>query len=279
MTLEPATLDFGAVVAGESAVRSFALTSTGTLPFASFVTIPSGGDVGAFGVEHDGCSLQQLTTGTPCDVAVRFSPPSSGAYAATLLMIGGDGDPAIVPLKGSGLEAPAASGGDPGAASGDPSAASGGDSGPASGDPSAASGGASAHVAAAHARRVVGVAFARGGRPARVAAGRVELGRARCAGAPRCRVVVRSRVYALVGSSAQAARRRARMTSARGDVVLWRLRTAGRRVRVAIPPGLHGRPALLVARLRTHAPGRRTSTRLVAVRLAPAGDAGTAARR
>ena len=100
MTLDPSALDFGALAVGDSAVRSFALTSTGTLPFTAFVTIPVGGDVGAFHVQSDGCVLQRLATGTPCQVAVRFTPTAAGSFASRLLMIGGDGDPAMVPLQG-----------------------------------------------------------------------------------------------------------------------------------------------------------------------------------
>ena len=107
MTLEPSALDFGSVAVGDSVVRSFTVTSTGNLSFQSLVAIPSGGDVGPFRVEHDGCSLQQLITGASCDVAVRFTPPAAGAYAATLLLIGGEDQPGIVPLKGAGVAAPA----------------------------------------------------------------------------------------------------------------------------------------------------------------------------
>ena len=56
VTLEPSSLDFGSVAVGDSALRSFTLTSTGNVPFQSIVAIPSGGDVGAFHVEQDGCS-------------------------------------------------------------------------------------------------------------------------------------------------------------------------------------------------------------------------------
>ncbi len=86
VTLEPSSLDFGSVAVGDSAVRAFTLTSTGNLPFQSIVAIPSGGDVGGFRVEHDGCSLQQLVTGSACDVPSRSQLGASqlreGAMAA-----------------------------------------------------------------------------------------------------------------------------------------------------------------------------------------------------
>jgi len=235
VTLDPASLDFGTVVAGESVVRAFSLTSVGTLPFGSFVTIPSGGDVGAFRVERDGCSLHQLPTGVACEVAVRFTPPAAGAFSATLLLIGGDSDPAVVPLSGSAVAAAAAPAGPP----------------PPPASP----------------RAVADVAFdGPAGLPAAVVRGRVDLGLARCVGAPRCTVVVRARVYALAASGARVARGR-RMASARTDVVLWRLRASGRRARLTLPGALRGTPALLVARLRTHADGHAVGARTLVVPL------------
>ncbi len=242
VTLDPTALDFGALAVGDSAVRSFSLTSTGTLPFTAFVTIPSGGDVGVFHVERDGCVLQQLATGTPCQVAVRFAPTAAGSFASTLLMIGGDGDPAMVPLQGTGVAAPA------------PSVA------PA----------AIAPPAAPAPAPVAGVAFdAAPGLPAPYAHGRVDLGLAHCVGAARCTVVVRARVYALAATGAVASSRTATMTSARTDVVLWNLRARGLRTRLGLPAGLRGRPALLVATLRTQATGRRTGVRTLVVALVP----------
>jgi hypothetical protein len=216
-------------------VRSFTLTSTGNLPFQSIVAIPSGGDVGGFRVEHDGCSLQQLVTGSACDVAVRFAPPAVGAYAATLLLIGGDSQPGIVPLKGAGAPAPTPS---------------------------------QVMTPPADAEPLADVAFdAPAGLPAPVARGRIDLGNARCVAAERCTVVVRARVYALASGRARAARRRG-ITSARTDVVLWHLRASGGHARLGLPASLRGRPALLVAKLRTHTADRRGVSRTLVVPLA-----------
>lgn len=236
VTLAPGSLDFGSVAVGDSAVRSFTLTSTGNLPFQSIVAIPSGGDVGGFRVEHDGCSLQQLVTGSACDVTVRFAPPTVGAYAATLLLIGGDSQPGIVPLKGAGAPVPAPA----------PSPVV---------TPAAAS------------DPLADVAFdAPAGLPAPVARGRIDLGNARCVAAERCTVVVRARVYALASPRASMARHRG-ISSARTDVVLWHLRASGGRARLGLPASLRGRPALLVATLRTHAAGRQGVSRTLVVSL------------
>jgi hypothetical protein len=238
VTLAPSSLDFGSVAVGDSAVRSFTLTSTGNLPFQSLVAIPSGGDVGGFRVEHDGCSLQQLVTGSACDVAVRFAPPAVGAYAATLLLIGGESQPGIVPLKGAGAPAPAP------APVPSPVVAP-----PVASEP------------------LADVAFdAPAGLPAPVARGRIDLGNAHCVAVTRCTVVVRARVYALVSPRASMARHPG-ITSARTDVVLWHLRASGGHARLGLPASLRGRPALLVATLRTHAADRRGVSRTLVVPL------------
>jgi hypothetical protein len=234
VTLDPSALDFGSVTVGDSAVRSFTLTSTGNLSFQSLVAIPSGGDIGAFRVEHDSCSLQQLITGAACDVAVRFTPPAAGAFAATLLLIGGEDQPKIVPLKGAGAPAPVPS-------------------------PIVTPPAVSAPLA--------DVAFDRPtGLPAHVARGRIDLGTARCVAAVRCSVVVRARVYALASHRASTASRRG-ISSARTDTVLWHLRASGGHAQLGLPASLRGRPALLVAKLRTHAAGRPGVARTLVVPL------------
>lgn len=244
VTLDPSSLDFGAVAVGDSTVRAFTLTSTGNLPFQTIVALPSGGDVGAFRVERDGCSLQQLATGAACDVAVRFTPSAAATYSATLLMVGGNDAPTVVPLRGSGV-APAAT-------------------------PAAAGDSTAAAPAAPPALLPADVTFGmRAGMSATFARGRVDLGVARCVGAERCRAVVRARVFALATGSQGA------LSSARTDVVLWGLRASGSRVGLSLPAGLRGTPSLLVARLRIHAVDRPTGVRTLVVPLT-AGPAASA---
>lgn len=253
--IEPGALEFGSVAVGESATRAFTLASTGTLPFQSFVAMPAGGDVGAFRVMHDGCSLQP-PSGAPCTVVVRFAPLEPGVASAVLLLIGGESEPAIVPLRGTGA-APAP-------------APPAGPAAPAVAPPPAAAP-AGAPRSARKRRPSVDVRLATAaGELTAYSRGRIALGRARCAGARRCTVVVRTRVFAVAGDGrAHAASARAQMTSVRGDALLWRLRGKGRPVRIALPLGLRGRPALLVARLRVRAPDRRATVRTLVVPLAP----------
>ncbi len=247
VTLDPPALDFAALAAGDSAVRTLRLTNSGSLPFQFIVAIPSGGDVGAFHVEHDGCSLQQLATGAACDMAVRFAPSAAGAYAATLLLVGGSSQPVVVQMHGSGVAAPAA-----------PAAA------PTEAAPTAESRTAAA-VDPPFAQIVLDAA---GGLPVPIARGRIQLGAAHCVEVARCSVVVRARVYAVAAGTARFRGRGRGVTSARTDVVLWRLRSAGGRVRLTLPAGLRGTPAVLVATLRVHADGRQTGVRTLVVPLA-----------
>lgn len=243
VTLEPQALAFGAVAVGADATRALTLTSTGTLPFQSFVALPTGGDVGAFRVERDGCSLQQLAPGQPCTISVRFAPLAAGEATATLLLIGGANEPAAVPLHGSGVLAAS------------PSSAQS----PADGATAAA-----AAAAAAAPRAAADVVFdAPTGLPARVKHGRIDLGRVHCKATARCVVTVRSRVFAVAAGGG-------RITSIRGDAVQWRLRDGGARATLVLPPRLHGRPSLLVVRLRTRAEGHSAGTRIHVVRLVSA---------
>jgi Abnormal spindle-like microcephaly-assoc'd, ASPM-SPD-2-Hydin len=113
-------------------------------------------------------------------------------------------------------------------------------------------------------RGIAGIAFERpAGSPAPFAHGRIDLGVVRCAPARvRCRVTVRARVYALGA--------RASHVSGAGWTARWRP-GSGAHVGLALPAGLRGTPALLVARLRTSAAGRRSSTRMLVASLVRSG--------
>jgi hypothetical protein len=80
---------------------------------------------------------------------------------------------------------------------------------------------------------------------------------------------VRARVYAVAAAGTVTSSRAGAVSSARTDVVLWNLQARGVRTRLGLPAGLHGRPALLVATLRTRAAGRRTGVRTLVVSLVP----------
>ncbi len=102
---DPAELDFGTVDVGAEAMRTVHVRNVGNIPFQTIVALPSGGDVGAFRVVADSCSLQALAPNAGCDLSVRFSPLRLGAAEAGLLVIQGDGQPLVVRLHGSGRQA------------------------------------------------------------------------------------------------------------------------------------------------------------------------------
>lgn len=103
--LSPQALDFGAVSVGDSLTRTVTLLNTGNLPFQAIVVLPTGGDVGAFGVAADSCAMQQIAPGDTCALTVRFAPQAAGIADATLTVIRGDADPLQLTLHGDGRQA------------------------------------------------------------------------------------------------------------------------------------------------------------------------------
>ncbi len=107
VTPAPAELDFGAVDVGEAVVRTVTLQNTGNLPYQSIVALPTGSGVGAYRVTQDTCSLRQMDPGDSCTLAVRFAPLAPEEAVANLMVIGGNGAPALVALRGLGRQAAA----------------------------------------------------------------------------------------------------------------------------------------------------------------------------
>jgi hypothetical protein len=322
----PDTLDFGSLEVGDAATRTVTIANTGNLPWQAIVALPASGDVGAFRIVRDSCAMQVLQPAGSCALDVRFAPASAATVQATLMVINGEGPPALVALRGSGrqpatviapgsadfgeqavgsasdartlavvnagsgtLRIPAVGiGGEdadqfrvagesctaallPPAAScavrvrfapgvaGDAAAvlrlATNDDAGVVSA-PLAGTG----TIAPPPAVLRAGVAFSWGdGLPAPFAAGRIDLGIARCAPAVvRCAVHVSARVYAIRAGGGT--------TSARGRAVVWHP-GSGTHASLTLPRKLRGTPALLVARLRTSAAGRRGSRRTLVVPL------------
>jgi hypothetical protein len=170
----PDALDFGGIALGASATRSFAIASTGNLPLQLIVALPTSGDVGAFRVVTDGCSMHTLTPATTCTLRVRFEPLAAGAAQATLTLIRGDGAPLQVALRGDGRRSPA----------------------PVVPDPPVAP---------------AAVAFGwTAGSPAPFAHDRIDLGIARCVRSAHCSVTVRPRIFTAATSTARAGRVRGR---------------------------------------------------------------------
>jgi hypothetical protein len=238
VTATPNPLDFGTVDVGATTLRSVTLENTGNQFFQSIVAIPVGGDVGAFRVIEDGCSMLVLAPGIGCKLRLRFAPYAIDNFEARLGIIG-QGNPTLVTLRGVGREP---------AALAEPE------------DSSVGSAAAERKTAAKKPRKAARVAFNwRRGLPAPYSGRRVDLGEARCQGALACRVSVRAW---FVTSAANAAG--TRTTPVRRST--WWL-ASGSPVSVWVPRGLKGSPLRLVADLRTRAAGRPTGVQRMNVRL------------
>jgi hypothetical protein len=249
VTATPNPVDFGTVELGDSSTRSVTLQNTGNVFFQSMVAIPVGGDVGAFRLLEDGCSMRVLAPSVGCKLKLTFEPYEADNAEAALAVIG-EGDPALVTLRGVGVEPPA----EPVAHA--PSAAT----------TETAAAAASAKPAARTARpktakRPARVAFNwRRGLPAPFRGSRVDLGVARCVGAPTCRVSVRAwYVTAAAGLAAgtrtTSVRRATWWVGSGSPVALW------------IPQGLGGKPRRLIAELSTRAAGLPIRSQRLNVRL------------
>ncbi len=231
VTATPNPVDFGAATVGESVTRSVTMQNTGNVFFQSMVAIPVGGDVGAFRLVEDGCSMRVMAPTVSCKMKIRFTPFEAEHAEATLAIIG-EGDPVLITLRGDGV-----------AAAGD--------------EPTAAKPASKSKPAKKPAR----VAFNwRRGLPAPYQGNRVDLGVARCVGAPTCRVSVRAwlvthGVGETAGTRTTSVRRSTWWVGNGSSVSLW------------VPRDLGGAQARLVVDLRTKAAGRPVGVQRLNVRL------------
>jgi len=229
VTATPNPVDFGTATVGESTTRSVTLQNTGNVFFQSMVAIPIGGDVGAFRLVEDNCSMVPLAPTTSCKLKLRFTPFEADNAEATLALIG-DGNPTLIKLRGVGVDAAGRT-----------------DSAPAK--------------KAKPARKPARVAFNwRRGLPAPYQGNRVDLGVARCQGAPTCRVSVR----AWLVTRAEGAAAGTRTTSVRRHT--WWIGN-GSSVSLWVPRDLHGATARLIVDLRTKAAGRPVGVQRLNMRL------------
>jgi hypothetical protein len=228
--LSPAAeeVDFGSAPIGETVTRTVSFDNSGNLDFQSMVAIPTGGDIGAFRVLADGCSMVLLAPAEQCALKVRFEPFAVDVAEAQLAVIGA-GQPILVKLSGVGT-APFAA--------------------PVDGKPATGRKARRARVAFDWHR----------GLPAPYNKGRVDLGIARCVGAVKCRVAVRTRFVTVTGHAG------IKMTRVRKRI--WRP-GAGTAVSLALPAHAKGTPTRLIVGLRTTAAGRRTTVRRLNIALVP----------
>jgi hypothetical protein len=233
VTATPNPVDFGTTKVGESATRSVTLRNTGNVFFQSMVAIPIGGDVGAFRLLEDNCSMQPLAPSLSCQLKLRFTPDEADSAEATLALIG-EGNPTLITLRGVGVDGPKT-------------------------DSDAAA--KPEKTKRKPAKKAARVAFNwRRGLPAPYQGNRVDLGVARCVGAPTCRVSVRAWLVTRgVGEAAGT-----RTTSVRRST--WWVGN-GSSVSLWVPRDLGGSRARLVVDLRTKAAGRPVGVQRLNVRL------------
>ncbi len=227
VTATPNPVDFGAAVVGESATHTVTMQNSGNVFFQSMVAIPVGGDVGAFRLIEDGCSMRVLAPTVSCKLKIRFTPYEAEHAEATLAIIG-EGEPMLIVLRGDGL------------------AAAGDEPAPAKAKP---------------VRKPARIAFNwRRGLPAPYQGNRVDLGVARCVGVPTCRVSVRawlvtSGVGETAGTRTTNVKRSTWWVGNGSSVSLW------------VPRDLAGSRARLIVDLRTKAAGRPVGVQRLNVRL------------
>jgi hypothetical protein len=230
VTATPNPVDFGTATVGESVTRSVTMQNTGNVFFQSMVAIPVGGDVGAFRIVEDGCSMRAMAPTVSCKMKIRFTPFEAEHAEATLAIIG-EGEPVLITLRGDGV-----------AAAGDKPAAK----------PAAKS---------KPAKKAARVAFNwRRGLPAPYQGNRVDLGVARCVGAPTCRVSVRAWLVThgageTAGTRTTSVRRSTWWVGNGSSVSLW------------VPRDLGGAQARMVVDLRTKSAGRPVGVQRLNVRL------------
>ncbi len=102
LQVTPGALAFGPVTLGASSSLSLMLVNTGTGSVTNITSAFSGVNPNDFAVVTP-CAASSLSPGSGCTMAVRFTPSTAGARAATLVVASSDlSSPAIIALAGTG---------------------------------------------------------------------------------------------------------------------------------------------------------------------------------
>jgi len=107
ITVTPASHNYGQVVVGSSAMKTFKVENSGSVQLdVSSVSI-AGTDASEFGIVSGGGAFS-LVGGASRDVTVSFNPAATGAKSAALSFVSNDPDenPLDVPLTGTGVDNP-----------------------------------------------------------------------------------------------------------------------------------------------------------------------------
>ncbi|MCU1224495.1 MAG: hypothetical protein JWQ42_2588 [Edaphobacter sp.] len=99
LQISPASLSFGSIAIGATAVRTLTLANTGTAPINT-VALSITGDY-AITIP---CALTSLAPGASCSVTITFTPRAIGPRAGALTVASTDqSSPTTVPLTGTGI--------------------------------------------------------------------------------------------------------------------------------------------------------------------------------
>ena len=100
------SLSFGNVHPGSNAVQTLTVTSCGGVPLLITNVTVTGTDAAEFGIVGNTCSGNSVSTGATCSIAVQFTPTSSGAHTASLVISdNATNSPQTVALIGNSMTA------------------------------------------------------------------------------------------------------------------------------------------------------------------------------
>ncbi len=100
LQITPATLNFGSIAVGASAILTFTLSNTGNAPIYNLALATSPDD---FAITVP-CALTTLAPGTSCSVTVTFTPSALGARSGTVTVTSSAStSPDQLPLTGAGV--------------------------------------------------------------------------------------------------------------------------------------------------------------------------------
>ena len=100
LTANPASVNFGSLLAGANASISVTLTNTGTGSVAI-----SGGSASGTGFTMSGLAAATLTAGQSTTFSVKFSPTAAGAASGSVsITSNAPGSPLAIPLSGNGVQ-------------------------------------------------------------------------------------------------------------------------------------------------------------------------------
>lgn len=106
LSADLATMDFGSVETGDSALHSVVISNSGTVELDINTVSLTGTHAAEFDITMDECSGESLPYSESGTIGIRFSPSSPGAKSATVSIASNDPDTAVfsIPLSGTGVE-------------------------------------------------------------------------------------------------------------------------------------------------------------------------------